>query len=255
MKHVSNLWWAGIFILPLMFTECSKSTDSPSTGNNNYVAPTLAKDTLVKIPDRMQTKAESGSDYNLTLGVTQINFVNAFTTTLSGAFFYDQTTIDGWQSSGNSDGSTSYTWQYLQYKIKLTYYHSESESWWKYEEDSASYSYPLYYVDDKGTSGEIDWYGQENFKSPSVLIYKDVWTISNNVKNSTFTIYNSDGTTVNTKYVTVSNADKSGTLKVYSLNGSHQLVQQWYYVWDKTGAGSYTNYQSDGTTVNFTGTF
>jgi hypothetical protein len=256
MKPIKNLGWSAILILSLMFVACSKSSDNnPSTGNNNYVAPTLAKDTLIKIPGEMETKANNGSDYNLTMGVAQIGIVNAFTSGLSSAFFYDQTSMDGWKSSGNSDGSTSYSWNYLQYQVKLTYYHSDSESWWKYEQDSASYSYPFYYISDKGTSGEIDWYSKDYFKSPSVLIYKDVWNISNNVKNSTFTIYKQDGTTVETQYVTTSNADKSGTLKVYDLNNSAQLVLQWYYVWDKNGSGSYTNYKSDGTTVNFTGTF
>lgn len=257
MKPLRNLIWSSLLILPLLFVACSKSSDNkPSNGTNTYVAPTLAKDTLIKIPTAMEDKANSGSDANLTMGVAQINVVNTFTTGLSGAFFYDQTTVDGWQSSANSDGSTSFTWKYMQYQVKLTYYHSGAESWWKYEEDSASYAYQFYYINDKGTSGEIDWYNQEYFKSPKVLVYKDTWSVSNNIKSSTFNIYKSDGTTIDTQYQSVSNPDKSGTLKIYSYNdNTSQLVLQWYYVWDAAGNGSYTNYDSDGTTINFNGTF
>jgi hypothetical protein len=239
-----------------MFVGCSKSKDSnPSNGNNTYVAPTLAKDTLIKIPEPMRTKAENG-DYTLAAGIAQIDFVNAFSSGLTGAFFYDQSTINGWNATSNNDGSVSYTWSALQYKVKLTYYHSSSESWWKYEEDSASYSYPFYYVSDKGTSGETDWYSQSGFKGQSYTVYKDVWSIANNIKTSTFNIYDTNSTNIETQYVSISNPDKSGSLKIYNRINS-QLVLQWYYVWDKNGAGTYTKYQDDGTTIDnsMSGTF
>ena len=253
MKATVNRLWVLIIVLVVCFAGCSKKSDSHS-GSNVYISPTLAKDTLIKIPDQMVTK--SNTDMNLYEGVLGIDLVNVFSTGLSGAFIYDQSTVDGWAATKNSDGSTSYAWNYLQYTVKLTYYHSGSESWWKYEEDSASYSFPLYYIDDKGTSGETDWYGQEYFKSKQLLAFKDIWTKSGDTNNSTFSIYSTDGTTVSTQYVSTSKTDKSGTLKVYGQNNyTGPLVQQWYYVWDKTGSGSYIHYKADGTTIDFQGTF
>lgn len=256
MKMLKNLSWVVAMIVLSFFAGCSKKSDTTSPSSINYVAPTLAKDTLIKIPSTMADKANSGNDVNLSIGVSEIDLVNAFSTGLAGAFFYDQSTIDGWGSIKNSDGSTSYTWKYLQYTVKLTYFYSASESWWKYEEDSSSYSYPLYYIDDKGTSGETDWYAKSSFNAPTVAtVYKDVWSKSNGTYNSTFNFYSSDGSTINTQFVSVSNSDRSGNLKVYTLNDSNQLVLQWYYVWDSAGGGSYTNYAADGVTVNFSGTF
>jgi hypothetical protein len=255
MKTTKNLMWIGIISFMLIFVGCKKSdTDTPE--KFDYKTPTLAKDTLIKIPDAMVTKANSGSDYNLAIGVAQINLVNVLSTGLSSAFYYNQSTVDGWNATKNSDGSVTYNWKYSQYTIKLTYYNSASESWWKYEEDSASFSYPLYYIEDKGTSGETDWYNQPYFKSAKKLAYKDLWTkAANGAYSSTFNWYGDDGVTVETQYVSTSNPDKSGTLKIYQLNNSKNLVLEWSYTWDKAGNGSYTNYDSDGTTVVTTGTF
>jgi hypothetical protein len=253
MKLTSKLFWS-VMLLAFVFAGCSKKNDSTSSGGSiDYVAPTLAKDTLIKIPSAMETKAQS--DYNLASAVAQINLVNAFSTGLSSAFFYDNTTMEGWASKKNSDGSTTYSWKYLQYTVWLTYYHSSSESWWKYGEDSASYSLPFYYKDDKGISGETDWYDQNNFKGNSHLAYKDTWTKSGTTYNSTFNWYDNDGTTITTQYVSTSNADESGTLNVFEQNSTNKsLYKSWGYIWDKNGNGTYTNYNENGT-VSFTGTF
>jgi hypothetical protein len=255
MKPTLHLFWKVLIVCVFCCTGCSKKSDTTSpSGTNDYASPTLAKDTLIKIPDQMRTK--STTDMNLYLGVLEIDIVNTFTSGLSEAFIYDQSTVNEWASSKNSDGSTSYSWNYMQYTAKVTYYHSTSESWWKYEEDSSSFALPLYYINDNGTSGEIDWYGQEYFKSKSLLAYKDLWTKTTDTKNSTFSWYGSDGTTVTTQYVSTSKTDKSGTLKVYGQNNSTgPLVLQWSYVWDKTGSGSYIQYKPDGITVLLQGTF
>ena len=255
MKPILHLFWKLIIVFAICCSGCSKKSDTTSpSGTNDYKSPALAKDTLIIIPDQMRTK--SATDANLYMGVLEIDLVNTFTSGLSGAFIYDQSSVDGWISSKNSDGSTSFSWNYMQYTVKLTYYKSTGESWWKYEEDSASFSYPLYYIDDKGTSGETDWYGQEYFKSKPLLVYKDVWSKTADTKNSTFSWYGSDGTTVTSQYVSTSKTDKSGTLKTYGQNNdTGPLVLQWSYVWDKNGAGSYIEYKPDGTTINLQGTF
>ena len=257
MKLIKNLSWIMILAVSLFFSGCSKkdksTSDNPS-GTNNYTAPAITNDTLIKIPSQMEDKANNGSDYNLTLGVAQIDIINALSTGLSDAFVYDQSTIDGWSSSKNSDGSVSYSWKYLYYTVTLTTYNSKSESWWRYEEDSLSYSLPLYYIDNKGTSGETDWFTKNSFSAPLDSVWKDTWTKNNGVYNSTFLGFG-DANMVDTKYVSVSNADKSGSLDVYELDDNNHLYHSWNYVWDKNGVGSYTNYDTDGTTVLVTGTF
>jgi hypothetical protein len=178
MKMMKTFLWSILLISAVAFIGCSKDDDSKdsddsndsgttttTTGGKDYVAPTLAKDTLIKIPATMREKSDNGGDFNLSMGVIQIDMVNAFSSQLTGAFFYDETSTKNWQSTKNSDGSKSYTWKYLQYAYKLTYYHSASESWWKYEMDSSTYAYPYYYIQDKGTSGKTEWYSQSNYKA------------------------------------------------------------------------------------------
>jgi hypothetical protein len=61
---------------------------------------------------------------------------------------------------------------------------------------------------------------------------------------------------VETEYVSTSNADKSGTLKIYQLNSETKALKlTWDYKWNAAGTGTYVNYQEDGTTVNFKGDF
>ncbi len=254
MKTITQSLSSLLLLAVLMLTGCSKSDNTPSSSSNNYKEPTLASDTLLNLPSQIETKANS--DYNLINLTLAATLVNGYSSSLYGAFFYNQGTIDGWRSTKNSDGSTSYNFNYGQYGVKLTYFQSSSDSWWKYEYDSLSYSQTLYYIDDKGTSGEVDWYNFTSFKTPSVLALKDTWNKSGTTKNSTFNIYDTDGTTVTNQYVSASNADKSGTLYIYGQNDSTgPLVLQWYYMWDSTGSGSYTEYDTDGTTILNTNTF
>jgi hypothetical protein len=257
MRKTKTVLWNLFLILAFLLVGCSKDKKSKDDNSTtiDYVSPTLAKDTLIKIPAAMRTKAESGSDINLTIGVAQVDVVNAYSSALSTAFVYDKSSMDGWIVTKNLDGSKTYSWKYLEYTVKLTYYHTLTESWWKYEEDSASYALPFYYINDKGTSGEITWYQQQNFKGQSRPIYKDIWTKSGTTYNSTFNLYQNDGSTIDVQYVSVSNGDKSGTLKVYGLNTADTLVLQWEYAWDAAGSGTYKKYKDDGTTTDFTGTF
>jgi hypothetical protein len=255
-KVIKLLIWSALLSVALLFTACSKNDSStPASENNSYSAPTLTKDTVIKLPGEITTKENNGN-YNLVSLITAASIVNSYTNGLSSFFIYNQSDMNGWASTKNSDGSTSYSFSYLQYAVKLTYYSSSNDSWWKYEYDSASYSYLLYYIEDKGSSGETDWYSQSYYNSTSVLATKDVWTKSGGTINSTFNIYNSDGTTISSQYVSTSNTDMSGTLKIYVQNGdSGTLVLEWYYVWDSSGSGTYTYYYSDGITVNTTGSF
>jgi hypothetical protein len=233
---------------------CSKTETPSTTSKTTYVAPTLAKDTLINIPQNMIDKSKS--DGNLYAGVFAITEVNLLSSGLASAFFVNESTMSGWQSTNNSDGSTSFSWKYLYLQIKLTYYNTSSEKWWKFEYDSASYKLPLYYIDDKGTSGETVWYNQEFFKGPQITAYKDTWTKTGTTYNSTFNFYDTtDGATINSQFVSVSNADKSGTLTVYEQNDyTGPLIKSWYYTWTSAGTGSYIFYNTDGT-VNYQGTF
>jgi hypothetical protein len=252
MKMLKNLLFGAILIALVLSAGCSKTNDTPKN-SINYTSPTIAKDTLVILPSQIEAK-ETAGNYNLYELSTAATIINVFSTGLSGAFIYDPSQETGWQTTKNSDGSYSYGWTYLQYTVKLTYYSSSSESWWKYEEDSASYNHVLYYIDDKGSSGETDWYGGNSFKQPSYVALKDTWTKSGTTFNSTFNFYASDGVTITNQYVSTSNADKSGTMKIYGQNNSTgPLVLQWDFTWDKNGSGNYTEYNSDGTTVS--GTF
>ena len=256
MKRVTKIIGNMLLVTSLFLSYCSKKEDTPATGNINYTGPSIAKDTLVKLPDQIQAKEDNGN-YNLIQLTSSANIINIEATGLSGIFFYDESVMKDWESSKNSDGSNTYKFKYAQFQISLTYYKSSTESWWKYSYDSASYSYPLYYVDDKGTSGEVDWYAKNgSFKSKTVTYIKGTWTKSGTTINSVFNFYSSDGATLQNQYKATSNADKSGTLEYYTQpGGSGSLVLQSKFVWDKTGSGSYINYDSDGTTITSSGTF
>ena len=254
MKTFRNLLWSVFLVVLVFFSGCKKSDDGTPTGGTAYVAPSLAKDTLINLPSQITTKA--GSDGNLYILTSTAAIIDVYSSDLSTAFIYDQSTVNGWTPTANSDGSTSYTFSYLNFAVKLTYFSSSSDSWWKYEYDSASYSHPIYFIDDKGTSGETDWYNATNFKSPSVLALKNVWTKSGATTNSTLSLYNDDGITINTQYVSTSNTDKSGTLNIYEqINSTGPLVLRWNFIWDSTGSGSYTHYDTDGTTIIDSSTF
>ena len=129
MKLIRNLSWCMILAVSLFFSGCSKKDKSSNnpTGTNSYMAPTFANDTLIKIPSQMEEKSASGTDFALTAGVTQIDVINGLSTDLSGAFIYDQSTMDGWTSSKNSDGSVSYSWKYFTLSFIITEYNSKSE--------------------------------------------------------------------------------------------------------------------------------
>ena len=255
MKTIIHPLSSLLLLAVLMLTACSKSDNTkPASSSNTYKEPTLASDTLINLPSQIASKANS--DYNLSILTSTAALVNTYSSSLYGAFYYDQNIIDGWKATNNSDGSTSYTFDYLQYAVKLTYYSSSGESWWKYGYDSLTYSQTLYYIDDKGTSGEVDWYNLTTFKSPTALALKDTWNKSGTTTNSTFNMYDTDGTTITNQYVSTSNADKSGTLNIYGQNNSTgPVVLQWHFNWDSTGSGSYTEYDTDGTTVINTNTF
>ena len=106
MKLIKKVFWNGLFITTILLSGCSKKDNNTNpSGSNDYVEPTFANDTLIKIPSEMRDKAENGGDYNLTWGVAQIDLINFWTSDLSKAFFYDQSEMDGWASTKNSDGS------------------------------------------------------------------------------------------------------------------------------------------------------
>ena len=254
MKTLTNSLFV-IVLFGAIASSCSKSDNSPGKSSVSYTEPALAKDSLVKIPSAINTKATSNLNlYNLTISTS---FVNTFSSGLAAAFIYDQNTVDGWKSTSNSDGSTTYSFSYLQFGVNLTYYQSTGNSWWKYSYDSASYTMPIYYIQDKGTSGEIDWYNWgNNYKSTSILALKDTWTKSGSTTNSTFNEYENDGVTLLNQYVSTSNADRSGSMNILGQNSPGAALQmQWKYTWNSNGTGTYTRYDTDGTTVLSSGTF
>ena len=256
MKALKKIIFASFVLGALLFTGCTKTstTDGNTTGANDYVAPAIAKDSLVKIPLQLVNKEQNG-DYSLIYLILGETFINTYSTSLAGWFLYDQSSMSGWNSKKNSDGSTTYSWKYFTFSVNLIYFHSSSESWWKYQYDSASYKYTYCYVDDKGTSGEVDFYSKAYFKQDDKLAIKDSYTKSGSTTNSTFLIYNPDAS-VSERYDAVSNSDRSGTMKIYTqINSAGTPVLQYFYTWDKYGVGSYTTYGPDGTTVSGTGTY
>ncbi len=249
----------------VIFSSCKKA--DTTTGNNpyGYLAPTLAKDTLINLPPQIQTKATSYSSQGDTLGgtlYTLVEFaalVNAYSTGLSGAFLISPSIFPGYTSKTNSNGSVTYSYNLSAYGvnegISLTYYKSSSESWWEYSVDSASSSKELYYIDDKGTSGTIDWYNASSIKGAQELALSDTWSVSGGTTNSTFSLYNNDGS-LNEQFISTSASNKSGTLTVTGQNNNTgPLLKQWYFSWTSTGTGTYIEYDTSGSIAISQGAF
>lgn len=255
MKTLTNFLLVIAILIGTIVSSCKKSDSSPSTKPASYAEPTLAKDSLIKIPNAINTKATS----NISVSDLAISasFVNTFSSGLAAAFVYDQNTVNNWKSTNNSDGSTTYSFSYLQFTVNLSYYQSTGNSWWKYSYDSASYSMPIYYIQDKGANGEIDWYNWGNsFKNTSRLALKDTWNKSGSTTNSTFNQYENDGVTLLNQYVSTSNTDRSGSMNILGQNSPGAALQmQWKYTWNSNGTGTYTHYDTDGTTVISSGSF
>ena len=122
MKALRKTFLLGL-TLSLLFTSCKKESTSPSTdskGGAGYIAPTLAKDSLVKIPEQIITK--SNSDFSLLNLILGESFINTFSNSLAGWFVYDNNTMSGWSNNKNSDGSTTYSWKYFTYSYNLIYF-------------------------------------------------------------------------------------------------------------------------------------
>lgn len=272
MKTVKNFLISALLLSLIFFNACKKDTTTTNSNPANYLAPSLVKDTLINLPAAISTKEQAYDALPYpadTLGlivlsalITDADIVNVWTTSLSSAFWItpaDLSYFPGYKATKNSDGSTTYSYNLSAYGITegvaLTYYNSSGDSWWKYSIDSASYSKVYYYVDDKGTSGTIDWYNTESIKSASVLALSDEWSISNGTTNSTFSFYNNDGT-LNEKYVSTSTTSKSGTLLVTGQNNNTgPLVNQWSFTWTGAGTGSYIEYGTDGVSIISQGNF
>jgi len=274
MKTILKVILAYLMCLALLSTGCkkdspSKASDSDTTKNDvnkdttknttiDYTSPSIAKDSLVKIPKPLLDKYNNDGNYNLISLIVGETLINTYSSQLANYFNYDKDSQSGWTQTKNTDGSTTYKWTYpgFAYSILLTYFKSSSESWWKYEEDSASYKYLLYYVSDKGTSGEVDWYTKTYFKDADKLAFKDSYTKSGSSTNSTFTIYSSQSGIETERFEASSNTDRSGTMKIYTQIGETGApVLQWNYTWDLKGVGTYISYKADGSTVDTSGSF
>jgi len=260
MKTAKRLLWIVILGMAISFNACKKSTTGPGT-NANYLAPNLVKDTIVKLPPQIATKESTLLSTGDTLGITlavlvnDAEEVNGFSTILSAYFFIIPSDYPGSSTTKNSDGSTSFTWTYGGEGITLKYYNSSGESWWEYSADSSSYSKEWFYVDDKTSSGEIDMYNYQSFKSPANLVYKCTWSISGTATSYTAYFYSYDGS-VYLKTTGTSNADKSGNMTVYDQNiNTNALVEQYMFTWTKTGTGSYQAFNLDGMTNISQGSF
>jgi hypothetical protein len=254
---MKNLLMCMFVLLTALFFACKK--DTTVSPNASYLAPSLVKDTLINLPQSLITKASTnlgkGND-TLYLLVEYATIANAESIILSGVFFINPVLFPGSKETSNSDGSTTFTYNNNAGEgISLSYYNTSSESWWKYVIDSASYSKQWYYVDNKGTSGETDSYNFANFKSPTVLSFKDIWSVSGNTTSATISFYNNDGTLYE-QFVSTSSTNQSGSITVYIQNNdTGPVVKQWYYTWTSTGTGNYIYYQSDGVTISAKGTF
>ena len=272
MKTVKNFLISALLLSLIFFNACKKDTTTTNSNPANYLAPSLVKDTLINLPAAISTKEQA--DFSLpypadSLGTILFNLVydaeivNVYSTYLSSAFWITPAELSyypGYKATKNSDGSTTYSYTLSAYGISegvaLTYYNSSGDSWWKYSIDSASYSKEYYYVDDKGTSGTIDWFNTSTIKSLSnVLSLSDSWSISGSTTNSTFSFYNTDGT-LNQKFVSTSTTSKSGTLLVTGQNNNTgPLVNQWSFTWTGAGTGSYIEYGTDGVSIISQGNF
>jgi hypothetical protein len=231
-----------VFILFAIATFSGCKKESTTTSSGDYTSPTIAaKDTLIAVPSQMRVKSKT--DYILASGVMMIDATNSLSKGYFSALAFNQSSLSGSNVTTNSDGSKTYTIKSVSASIYLTYYHSSSKSFWKYEmEASGIPRYTYYYAEESGNTGSFSMY----YPGTSNLGWKDSWSIANNVTSATITTYSEDGVTITSKWVATSNLDKSGTLKIYGENNA----LQWDMTWDKNGNGTYTTYSSSGTPTN-----
>jgi hypothetical protein len=222
-----------VLMLAALVAGCSKSS---STTGNNSTAPTL------KAPVFAGPSSTSASADTSVGAVEATSVASLFNSTASGYLGYATGT-------GTQNGNT-WTW---------TYSYGGFTATWTATSSSSGYNWKLVY---NGTEGDVTYSNWTVISgSESTDGKTGNWTIYN--ANTTIAVFqiswstNSSGTLTGTivanddqgnlqyRYLFTNNADKSGSLIIYT--GTVETLDA---TWTSSGSGQYTEWNTDGTVAD-----
>lgn len=230
-----------LFVLAaIAAVSCKKEAETTAT-KTNYVAPAISqKDTIIAIPATM-SKAANGNPI-LALGIATIDVINTTSAVYTHKLWFKESDMAGWKASKNTDGIIIYSFTAAgQGTVYLTYKNTTAQKYWKYEtEITGKARVTVYEADEQSNTGFYKYFDQSTGK----LIWQIEWAVANNTTTLIISQYNAMAQ-ITDQYVSTSNPDKSGSLKIYRAS-----ELSWELTWDKTGSGTWKYLTNDNIWVN-----
>jgi hypothetical protein len=219
-----------VLLVPVLLQVSCKKDDPPAPPP--YKAPTSASmGDVVTIPAGLEAKAAVDGEYGASFAVTYMELANA----LSGysSLF---TVPDNAQIQSKKSGSTVYYWSYGGFSYWMTYAVLADKYTWKYEYEFPDHPRFTYISAEEAKSGKNGNWAIYNMDFPTQDLWSYDWSInSSNSFIASLVMY--DGSSSQSSFDVVANADHSGSFKYYITAALYADI-----LWNADGSGTYTFY-------------